>query len=62
MPSDRPGEPGRGGTDLVPAPPAAPVLEPAVEKLERCGGFGVDDGVHVIGPADRAQHRHRLVR
>ena len=62
VPGHRPRQPGRRRADLVPTPPSAPLAKPVVEELERCVRLGVDDGMHVIGPADSAEHGDGLVR
>ena len=51
----------RGGGAGGAAPAPAPGLHPGVQVAERAGGFGVQDGVHVIGPAQHPQQRQRLV-
>ena len=43
------------------APSAAALRDHLVEVVERGLAFGVEDGVHVVGPADHAQLGHRLV-
>ncbi|HWG75150.1 MAG TPA: hypothetical protein VG184_13955 [Acidimicrobiales bacterium] len=58
----RPGKPARRRRCLGPSPPAAPLGHQGVEIGEGGVAFGVDDGVHVLGPADHAQLGHRLRR
>ena len=54
-------ETGRGGGAGGAAPAAAPGLHPGIQVAKRAGRFGVQDGVHVIGPAHHSQQRQRLV-
>jgi hypothetical protein len=53
--------PGRGA-GLPAAAAAALAGEPLLQERHGGVGLGVDDGVHVIGPAHQPEHRHRLVR
>ena len=57
-----PREPARWGTQLRPASSPALLCCHLVEVREGGGGFGVQDGVHVLGPADDAELGHRLPR
>ena len=52
---------GRGGADLALASSAALLGDPGVEEGEGGVGLGVEDPVHVIGPADHAEDGDGLV-
>ena len=43
------------------AAPASPHRHPGVQIGQRGVGLGVQNGVHVLGPADQTQQRHRLL-
>ena len=62
MAGHRPGEPRGRGADLGAAATAASVHDDLVEVGHGGVALGVDDLVHVLGPADHAQLCHRLVR
>ena len=62
MAGHRPGEPFGRGADLGAAATAASVHDDLVEVGHGGVPLGVDDLVHVLGPADHAQLCHRLVR
>ena len=57
-----PGEAFRRCPQLCPPPPAALLLYDLVEVGHRGVALGVEDRVHVLGPADHAQLGYRFVR
>ena len=57
-----PGEPAGTGADLRPASSPALLCCHLVEVPEGGGGFCVQDGVHIFGPADDPELGHRLPR
>ena len=61
VPGARPDQSVGRAAGLGAAAPAAPGDHPGVQIGHGGVGFGVQDGVHVLGPADQTQQRHRLV-
>ena len=51
-----------GGLEPEASPAAAPLIGHALQVGEGGVPFGVEDSVHVLGPADHPQLGHRLVR
>jgi hypothetical protein len=56
-----PGEPAGRRTHLRPSPPPAVLLDDVVQVGHGGVPLGVQDGVHVLGPAHDPQLGHRLV-
>jgi hypothetical protein len=61
MPGDGVDETGRGGGGGGAAAAAAPGLHPGVQVVHGAGGLGVENRVHIVGPARHAQHGQGLV-